>query len=173
MPVSLTQAAEEAMASAPDGVVMLHTLEFRHSSFAQPLRVVLDYADATVTLEADAPADPGASVLFVGYNFQVTLPPIEEAATPEMSVAIANVSREILRNLLVAAVEPEAVEVTYRLYLSTVLTAPQMDPFHVAIRSAHATVMAVEIKAGFGDDANKRFPNETYTARRFPGLARN
>lgn len=160
------------MASAPDGVLMLHTLEFRHSTFSQPLRVVLDYTDATLTLEADAPADPGAAVLFVGYNFQVTLPPIEDSATPELSVVIANVSREILRNLLLAAVIPEAVEVSYRLYLSNATGEPQMDPFHVAIRSAHATVMSVEIKAGFGDDANKQFPAEKYTARRFPGLAR-
>ena len=53
---TLSAAIKEAYAVAPSDVVIYHTLEIRHSSFATPIRVVRDNATLSATLEAgDAP----------------------------------------------------------------------------------------------------------------------
>ena len=54
---SLEDALKEAYASAPASEVILHTLELRHPSFTQPIRVVRDHAEFTCFLEADAPEE--------------------------------------------------------------------------------------------------------------------
>ncbi len=128
----LSQAIKEAYASAPAGVIVIHTLEFRHPNFLddynQPtaIRVVLGHKNLTARLEATAPLNPSAYVTFVPLAFDLDLPNIEHIATPEIGISIDNVSREIEDNLTIAAASPYPVEVTYRPYLNTNLTNPQM-----------------------------------------------
>jgi len=65
------------------------------------------------------------------------------------------------------------VEVTYRPYLSTDLTAPQMDPpLTLTLTQISADNYTVTARARMGDFANRKFPSEEYTATRFPGLVR-
>lgn len=170
---ALSQAIKEAYAAAPADVVILHTLEFRHPAFTQPIRVVRDHADHTCTLEAAAPVDGGLPVLFVGYAFDATLPDVTDGSAPEMQITIDNVSLEIENNIDAALQTADKVEVTYRPYLSTDLSAPQMDPpLTLTIVSISANNYTVTARARMGDFANKKFPSEEYTATRFPGLVR-
>lgn len=168
---SLSAAIAEAYASAPADQIIYHTLEFRHPDFTVPIRVVRDIVDLTATLEADAPLNPGAAVLFTAFAFEFTLPELGRAASPEILISIDNVGREIVGHLDLAAQSPDLIEVTYRPYLSTDLSAPQMDPpLTLVVRSVTADVFKIECRATFGDFANRKFPNQTYDAQRFPGL---
>lgn len=170
---SLSAAIKEAYAAAPADVVTLHTLEFRHPAFSQPLRVVLDHADHTCTLEADAPANPSEAVLFVGYTFDIVLPEVTDSAAPEVVITIDNVSTEIEDNINAALATTDKVEVTYRPYLSTDLSAPAMNPpLTLTITQISADQFQLTARAQLGDYANKAFPGENYTATRFPGLVR-
>lgn len=170
---ALSQAIKEAYAAAPADVVTLHTLEFRHPAFTTPLRVVLDHVDHTCTLEAGAPADPAAAVLFVGYSFDVVLPTVDAGAAPEVMITIDNVSMEIEDSINAALATTDKVMVTYRPYLSTDLTAPAMNPpMTLTITSISATQFQLTARAQLGDYANKAFPGENYTPTRFPGLVR-
>jgi len=170
---NLQQAIKEAYASAPDDVVILHTLEFLHPSFATPIRVVHDHVDHEFTLEASAPENAGEEVIFVGYSFEFALPEVMTTGVPEIQISIDNVSDEIEDNLIQASQSADAVEVIYRVYLSDDPTGPQNDPpLKLTLIHAMATDLQVVGRATFADVVNRRFPNQDYTAARFPGLIR-
>lgn len=177
--ISLEAALKEAYASAPSDVVILHTLEFRHPNFVddanQPtsIRVVLDHVDHTLRLESSAPLNPSQYVTFIRFAFDFTLPEVQNSATPEIIISMDNVSREIEDNLALAVASPYKVEVTYRPYLTTDSTTPQMDPpLTLTLTSVEADDFKVTARASYGDASNKAFPSELYTASRFPGLIR-
>jgi len=175
----LQAAIKEAYASAPSGVIIIHTLEFRHPNFLDDygvrtaIRVVLGHQNLTAKLEASAPLDPGAYVIFVPMAFELELPNIEHIAVPEVGISIDNVSREIEDNLRIAAASPYPIEVTYRPYLNTDLTNPQMDPpLTMELISAEADDFKVTARASYGNASNVLVPRETYVASRFPGIRR-
>lgn len=175
----LKQAMKEAYASAPSGVVIIHTLEFRHPNFkdeanqATSIKVVLGHDNYEAKLELSAPLKPGQYVTFIPMAFDFDLPNVEHLAMPEIGISMDNVSREIEDNLLIAAASPFPVEVTYRPYLSTDNTAPQMDPpYTFTLTSAEADDMQVKVRGNYGNAANVLVPRETYTADRFPGIDR-
>jgi hypothetical protein len=168
---TLEDALAEAYASAPSSEVILHTLEIRHPSFTTPVRVVRDFHDFTAYLEADAPQDPGAEVTFIAMAFDFSLPDVEKATSPEIDISLDNVSGELIGYLDAAAQTPDLIEVTYRPYLASDPSGPQMNPpLTLVIRSVSADVFRVRARAGFADLANRKFPNEVYDAERFPGL---
>lgn len=176
MPVDFTEAAREAYAVAPTNVVMLETLELRHSAFRDDdgnptaLRVVADNQDLVATLEADAPMNPGQAVTFTRFAFEVDEPAVESSGAAELVIRICNVSREISRNCARAKETTEKVSLTHRLYLSTETSAPQRRPMTLTVSSVSIAGPHVEIRASFPNLSNKRFPAEAYTGRRFPGL---
>lgn len=168
---TLKAAIKEAYASAPSNVIIYHTLELRHSAFSAPIRVVRDYADLTATLEATAPANPGASVTFVKFNFDFTKPEISTTGVPQMSIEIDNVDRSIVANIEAALTTTDLVQATYREYISSDLTGPQNDPpIHMTVMSIQADVFRVRAVAGFPDLINRRFPTLEYDSETFPGL---
>lgn len=91
---SLSAAIKEAYASAPTDTVILHTLELRHPDFVAPIRVVNDHANLTATLEATAPANPGAAVEFIRFAFRFTLPELMTSGMPEIEIEIDNVDTD-------------------------------------------------------------------------------
>jgi len=179
LPPRLSQAIREAYASAPAGVIILHTLEFRHPNFvddfgqATAIRVVLDHANLDARLELDAPQNPGEYVTFIAFAFELSLPNIEASSTPEISISLDNVTREIEDSLALAALSPYPVEVTYRPYLNTDLSAPQMNPpLTLTLTSAEADDFRVTARASYGNTANRPYPAQLYNTTRFPGLMR-
>jgi len=176
---SLSAAIREAYAAAPSDVVILHTLELRHPAFVDDvgnptaIRVVRDHADLTARLEAGAPLDGGAMVMFIALAFDLSLPPVDTAPVPEITVTLDNVSREIVRHLDAAVATQDKIEIAYRPYLSSDLEGPQMDPpITLVLTEVEANALQVTGRARMLDIGNKAFPSETYTAKRFPGLAR-
>lgn len=176
---SLAQAIKEAYAAAPADVVILHTLELRHPAFLDDagnptaIRVVRDHQDLTARLEATAAVNAGEMVTFVAMAFELTLPPKDASPVPEMVVSLDNVSQEMVKHLDAAATSQDKIEVTYRPYLSTDLEGPQQDPpITLELVEVNVDVMLVTGRARMQDIANKAFPGDTYTAAKFPGLAR-
>ena len=64
---TLTDAIKEAYATAPSEVVIYDTLEFKHNSFAQPIRLVANHRDLIARLENNS------QVTFTGHAFEITL----------------------------------------------------------------------------------------------------
>lgn len=168
---TLEEALKEAYATAPAGEVILHTLEFRHPSFTEPLRVVRDKADLNATLEADAPENGGEEVTFVQFAFDLELPDVTSGSSPELMLTIDNVSRDILTYIDLAANSQDLIEVTYRPYLLSDTSQPQMNPpLTMTVKEIEADIFRINARCGFGNFANKPFPAEVYDLQRFAGL---
>jgi hypothetical protein len=169
---TLSQAIKEAYASAPANVVIYHTLELRHPAFTTPIRVVRDFTDLTATLEATAPANPGAAVLFIAFAFEFSKPEVSSSGVPQITISLDNVDRAIVANIEAAMGSTDLVQVTYREFLSTDLSVPQNNPpLSMTIMSVTADVFKVTCTAGFPDLMNRRFPSTEYSAEVFTGLA--
>lgn len=162
---TLSQALKEAYASAPSDVIVYHTLEINHPAFSQPIYVVRDFADLNANLETGAP------VTFLRFAFDLIKPEVSATGVPQLTLEMDNVSREILANIQLAMLTTSLITITYREYISSDLTGPQNDPpMAMVLTSISADVFRIRATASFGDLNNKRFPNEEYTAERFPGL---
>lgn len=175
----LSQAIKEAYASAPNDVVILHTLELRHPAFIDELsnpvavRVVRDNKDLTARLEATAPLNASEMVLFTAMGFDLELPPIDTSPVPEITITLDNVSRELVKHLDAAVATQDKIEITYRPYLSTDLEGPQLDPpFTLTLTEVSADALRITGRARMLDIGNKAFPSEVYNSTNFSGLSR-
>ena len=169
---TLSAAIKEAYASAPCDDIIYHTLEIYHSAFDAPIRVVRDSTDLTATLEATAPRNPGASVSFIGYPFDIVPPDTQTEGMPSCVIEIDNVSREILGNIELAMGSSEVITVIYRQFLSSALASgPENDPpLTLTVMAITANVFRIRATCGFSDLVNKKFPSVKYTLEQFPGL---
>lgn len=168
---TLTQALKEAYASAPNNSVAYHTLEIYHPAFTTPIRVVRDFVDLTATLENTAPRNPNTAVNFTGYAFDIVPPEVSTVGVPQCQIQIDNVSRDITANLELAIPTSTPIQVIYRMFLSTDLSAPQNNPpMILTITSISVDVFKVTATATFGDLVNKKFPSVIYDVNTFPGL---
>lgn len=163
---SYEDAIKEAYACAPAGVVFLHTLQISHPDVAEDIFLVQDRTDKTCTLET------AEEELFTACAFRFSLPTTGEDGLQELSIAIDNVNRVVSDYLDQVKDSNDPVAITYRPYLSTDLTTPQMDPPLVLyLRDVNVNVFEVTGKATFADILNKRFLTDLYTRQRFPSLA--
>ena len=176
----LTQAIQEAYNSAPTDEIIFHTLELRHPAFvddtgaATAIRVVQDIrpGDALdATLEDSAPLHAGQTVTFRAVAFDLSLPKVATGPIPEIALSIDNVDRQIVREIAKAAVGRDRIEVTYRPYLSSDLSGPQMNPpLTLTLVKVRANALTISGTARIMDAGNRPFPADLYTASRFPGL---
>lgn len=169
---TLSQALQEAYASAPVDVFVHYTLELIHPAFTTPIRVVRGRDALEATLEATAPVNPGALAYFVGFAFDFTKPELSFSGVPQVTIEIDNVERDIVASLELA-VSAGATPITciYREYLSTDLSGPQNNPpLTLTISTVKADVFKVTATASFPDLNNRRFPVTEYDAETYPGL---
>jgi hypothetical protein len=172
-------AIAEAYATANLDEVILDTLELRHPNFVDSngnniaARVVRAYQNYNLTLENSAPQNAGQTVLFQACQFKFTLPEYGDGQVPQLQIVIDNVSRQITTYLEEASTSLTPIGVTYRPYLSTDTTGPQMDPpFSFTLSKVQVDVFQVTGTATTNDVNNWPFPYENYTPKRFPGLVR-
>lgn len=165
----LTSALKEAYIEAGDSII-LETLEFRHADFTSPLRIVRNYEAITAQLEATAPLNPSTYVDFAPYAFNVKLPEMKEGTIPSLSIQVDNVY-SLTEYFDTAAISTTTLEVTYRPYLNSDLSAPQIDPvITLDVFSISVTSDIVQLDAKFRPFMNMPFPGLFYTPDAFPTL---
>lgn len=176
--VAYSEAIAAAYASAPEAEVLLDTLEFRHATFLDAglpyaVRVVNDHSDLLAYLEDDAPLNPGEEVTFRACRFALARPSeTESGQTPEIEITVDNAARVLVPYLDAAKESRDPIQVTWRPYLPSDLTAPHMSPpLTLSLRSVSLNMSQVIARAGFGNMANRRFPALEYLATKHPGLA--
>ena len=177
--MSYEEALAEAYASAPVDEVALHTLEIYHPTFKDDsgnptaIRIVNGYDSYTLRLEADALLNPGEYVEWTGMAFELELSGFDEGKVPYIKVAIQNVTREITRYLETAIETLDPISITYRPYLASDPSGPQMNPpLHMTLSKVKVDVFQATGQATLEDVHNWPFPNRKYTPNDFPGLAR-
>ncbi len=170
---ALSAAIKEAYASSPSGIVVYHTLEIWNAALSAPIRVVRDTDPLDAKLEATAPRDPGATVTFAGYAFDVVLPELSTSSVPSCAIVIDNVDRLILSQVDLATTSGSPTTIIYRQYLSTGLAVgPENLPvMTLTVMTVSATPLRITIQAGFPDLLNRKFPAQDYSPEVFVGLA--
>jgi hypothetical protein len=174
--LEISEAIAEAYASAKAGDPILFTLELHHSTFTTPGRIVNDWVNHTLTLEADAPVDPSTAVEFIGVPFRYVRPEqvadLKDAGAPAaVPIEIDNISLAVAELMLLAKESEEPLTVIAREYLPSDTSAPHILPvLTLTMTDIELGVETVSAKLVFGDLTNRRFPRRPYTAEQFPGL---
>lgn len=177
-----SEAIEEAYASAPAGVAAWDTLELRHPLLDRPYRFVLDEGEKigetepdengktqdiygrVLRLEDDAPEDAGELVEFIATAFEVRLPASEADRPPEMSIVLDNVPGDLMKAMGPAAASGQAVELTYREYLSDDPDTVHYRLTGLSLRKVGVTTLRVEGKITFMGLHSRSFPGAFYNA---------
>lgn len=157
-------AIKEAFASAPSNSLILHTLEISHPDI-ESIFLIRDRKDWTLTLEG-----AGGDKLFTACGFQIQLPQSGENGASDLPFSIDNID-QVSDFIDEVKESTEPVTVTYRPYLASDTTEPQMDPpLILELTDISVTDVTVTAKASFFNLLTKPFLTELYTRDRFPGL---
>jgi hypothetical protein len=181
----LNAAIAEAYTLAPADVVILQTLEFRHQTFAQPVRIVADPGEQigegdgyendvfgwALGLEATAKANPGATVLFQSCMFEFKRPDQREGELPSVDISIDNVMGLVSRYLDQAVAVRAQLQVTYREFLLSNRTHPDYLLDGLIANTVSSSLTRVTLNAGFGDLTGFNFPKLLYRPSTHPSLA--
>lgn len=163
---SYTEAMKEAYASAPKGIIIYETLQVSHPSVSPDFYIIDQRESLSLPL-----VEGGDPVLFKASGFAFQLPPTGENGTQDLRISIDNVDRQITDFIEQVKGSRFPVKITYRPYLSSDLTKPQLDPpLELTLRDIKIVNMNVSGRASYADILNMPFPNEYYTRTRFPSL---
>lgn len=169
---ALQDALKEAYAVAPSKLVIIDTLEIRQTGVQEPVYITKSRQPVI------AQDEDGNTVTFQPVGFQFALPPSNEEGFQSLNLAIDNVGRQVMDFIEAAKSTasfiggvPVPVEVVYRPYASTDLTAPQMvPPLVLYLKDVQINALQITGRATFMDIVNKKFPSELYIRSRFPAL---
>ena len=164
----MTPAQAEAYAFADAAhEIELVTLELNEPSFTQPARLVCDNEPLSVTLE------DGTETTFVPYYFQFNDPPVNEDPDAVARITVDNLTGDLTPYLLAGSKSGNPVQIIVRIYIVDELagTTTMVRSLSLYLRSASDNLTSITLTAARRNPANIAFPNERYTADRFPGLA--
>jgi len=159
----LKEALKQAYVRAQADVVVLHTLEFTHEDMTEPLRIV--QGNDAQELWVD-----GAPVEFLPVPFEFVLPETTDTL-PELVLAVDDVMGEASAFVRQFAGTASPVTVLYRPFLEADKQTPQIDPpLQMFLKDAVVKDGVFRARAIIHDFVNKKFPNELYHVKAFPGL---
>jgi hypothetical protein len=174
MPISATQAWQEAAATVDVDERMLVTIEIIHSVFVEdgrpaPIRAVQNTEDLSFRLDESAPLDAGETVLFRGIMFGIEYPSIGKLGV-EAPLWIDNVGREVSRYLEPATKLNESVVVIFRGYLKSDPNTVGHGPYRLLLRNVKRKGSKLEGTLTIADPTRLRVMREIYDNARFPAL---
>lgn len=186
---TLSDALEEAYASAPAARAIIHTLSIYYAGMLNdagaPAEVYVfsgwsgDSSDATTgvplkafTLESGARFVGGTSVQFIGLPFDVIMPSVAHQGIAKGQLVLDGIDRSVTALLKAAVAAGKPIEITYRAYLEGLETSgPQNDPPLVfGLQNVSATVSQVKGEIVVPNLSTKRFPRQLYLPETFPAL---
>lgn len=171
--VSLSVAEAEAAAIAPARRAMLDALEFMHPTWSEPARVVNDKASLSATLEATAPYNPGATVVWQPIPVRAVWPSESDSGSaPQFQLEVDGVSAYLMGLLDRALGSLVPITMIARRYASDDTSGPARLPVLVMeLTEVKVTETRVTATCVYGDPTNNRFPAAAYTRALYPGLS--
>lgn len=174
----LEEAIAEAYASAPQDIVLRHTVEISHKTFTQPARLVRHPLNGPkpeefrMRLEDSAVFNPGQVVTFLGVPFDVKLPEKSTDTPGEFTFHVAGVGDLLDRNLENAALEGGVITAVYREFVAgEELKGPASWWPGISLRSPYIDAQSGDLYATGSvlDWLNRRY-GRLYTPDRYPAL---
>lgn len=170
MPLRLTSAMEEAYASAPSNVVILHTLELNHPTFSDPIRIVTGDEGIPAGEYVLLTLENGIEVWFTAMAFDVIPPGYDDDGPTAGRIRIDGVSGLLLPYLENVAVNAGNIAVTYRAYRSDARFEPGDVISGLKLKRVDVSATAVEAEIGFDEVGTQAFPRLTYDIDTYPSL---
>lgn len=163
-------ALAEVHASRPAGLQAVVTLELRHPSLTEPVRVVADNEPLEARLEAGAAVDAGQIVTFADLAFQAAPPERADGRWPEIAIRLDGAAAIIEPHLEAAMLSDAPIEAVWREYVrQEALDGPGRVISGFDLDRTDANDLSVTGAAGvFGFD--RRF-GKTFSLEEYPGLA--
>jgi len=150
--IDLTPAQREAYARAQTSVNDLFSVELRHSTFPQPVRLITYDQDISITLEGNAPANPGETVVFQGVSFKRPDQTVDTEPGNTLTVVASGISNQVLPYLNVANETLEPIAATVRWVAYDVRTAEVIGmsrPSEMQVRNFRTGMLSVQMTLGF------------------------
>lgn len=161
----MSKALEIVYASAPADEVPILTLEILHPAFAGgAIRTCNGFEDQACTLET------GDTMTFEASGLDVSLPKRNATGRQELNFAIENVSGRAERAIRDALEAGGQIDVIYRTFLASDLSAPAEPPLKMALVSPSFEGATTQVTASYMDMINYAWPRERYTISFAPGL---
>lgn len=151
----------------------IETLEFHHTAFSSPERIVNQPKDYSLTLEATAPVESSTSVNFTSCPFDIRRPKKGDQGQQQVSLMIPNVDRRLTGQMDRARSTGGPITCYWRTYAFTQQSSPLLDPpprFQIKIGTI--TPFEIQLQATFFEFLNDKFPGKIYTSSFAPGLTR-
>lgn len=172
--VSLSEAWQEGVASAPIDRVMLYAYELWHDSFTEPIRFVDDVVPLMATLEVTAPRDALAEVEFMACPLEMTRPEESDtAATPTVSLTRPDVAGIVKAALDASRGSLVPWTLIERVYASDNTSMPALlPPQAFELTNMEIAGGSARMSASYDDEVNESVPRITFKREEYPGLKR-
>ena len=159
--------------SPPSSDFFIDTLEFHHSSFAAPEKLVNQPKDYVLTLESTALINPNQAVIFTACPFDLRKPQKGDQGRQAVDILIPNVDRRLTSQMDRARGNGGAITCFWRTYAKSQITSPIINPPpKFQIKSGNITVFEIRLTATFFEFFNDKFPGFLYSNAFAPGLQR-
>lgn len=166
----VNQGMQEAYASAPSNVVILHTVEANHASFDTPIRVVTGDDGLGAAEVVPLTLETGDTVDFKAMAFDVTPPGFDDKGPTPGRIRLDLVSGELIEPLEAAATTSGVIEVIYRAWRSDQRDEPGDVVKGLKMRRVVLNETAAEGDVGFDEVGKQAFPRQTYSIDLYPTL---
>lgn len=135
---------------------VLHTLELSSDSWQEPIFLVRDFVNHTITTEDSQTHDA------IGCGMAISLPKRDASGAQDLTFAIEGVRLQTARLLRQAIAAQVEVKMIHRIYLSSDLTAPAETPLEMIVKSVKAQANHVEVTASMFQFIDMKWPRDVY-----------
>ncbi len=109
------------------------------------------------------------STVWQPYPFEASFPDDTDDATPNVSLRIDNVDRDITRQI--KALQGPRPQVRLEAVLASQPSVVEMGPFNFSVLQVDFDIMELAVQLGYQEDfLNQGVPAQTYTPSNSPGL---
>jgi hypothetical protein len=144
--------------------VRIITLELASAAWAAPILICQGFENQTCVTE-------DARILeFEAAGIDVALPKKNNTGGQSLQFAIDNVLGIAQQRIDEALEAGERVMMTCRVYVSSDLSFPAETPYRFVVQAGSMQGTTLNIRAGFFDVINTRFPRDLYTLGFSPGV---
>lgn len=175
--INMSEALQEALATARTDAFEYYTFEFVHPAWETPVYVVYgwDVIDALIETPSDGPS-AGQVVTFQPLPIEFTMPATTSEEIPSFEFKFYDPSRIVMQKVFESQADPRSIQMYIRVYLSNrLLLGPETVPpprYHVATIRIEESTSMITGRCVFQDYMGRSVPFRTYTLAEFPGLRR-
>jgi hypothetical protein len=154
--VTVSSRARKALFAQETDEVFLPLLTITHASLTTPIRVVHNPQNIT-----------SRGNLFVGYPFDMELPPADPDQPPRLRLTIDNIDRDIVASLRTLSTPPG---VTLEVVLAATPDTVEAGPYVMTLTGVDYDALTITGDLAAEDVLAEPYPGDAFTPAKFPGL---